>query len=64
MKPALLIIDLQQAWYNAQTQTTMDRAAMLLNQLVPLFKAKGYPVYYIQHQNPKAGIVEGTAGFR
>lgn len=63
MKPALLVIDLQKAWYNAQSREGMDGAAALLNHLVPLFVAKGYPVYYIQHQNPGAGVVPGSEGF-
>lgn len=63
MKAALLIIDLQKAWYNQQTKESMDQSAAALNHLVPLFKAKGWPVYYIQHQNPAHGILPGSEGF-
>ncbi len=63
MKPALMIIDLQKAWYNEASKESMDNALHLLNHLEPMFKAKGWPVYYIQHQNPAHGIVPGSAGF-
>lgn len=63
MKTALVVIDLQKAWYNDTTKSSMDGACLAINMLKPLFRGKGLPVYYVQHENPSAGIISGTQGF-
>lgn len=63
MKTALVIVDLQKAWYNDTTKTSIDNTCTAINVLKPLFIKKQLPVYYIQHENPNAGIVFGTEGF-
>lgn len=63
MKPALLLIDLQKAWYQSTTWESMDRATSLLLGLKNDFDRMKWPVYFIQHENSQQGIVAGTEGF-
>ena len=63
MKPALLIIDLQKAYYNDETRTSMDTAAGVINDVIPLFRKKNRPVIWVQHIDQEDGSEPGKSGF-
>ncbi len=63
MKMALLVIDLQKAYYAGADAASMDAAAQYINAVLPAFRAKGLPVAWIQHIDEGDGAVEGAPGF-
>lgn len=63
MKPALMIIDLQKAYYYGDRIKSMDGACEYINAVLPLFRKKGLPVIWIQHIDDEDGVVPGTEGF-
>jgi len=65
MKVALLVIDVQKAFFDispAVAQSLHD-AIELINDAIKLFREKDLPVICIQHMNEKDGLVPGTEGF-
>ncbi len=62
MKPALLVIDMQKAYYGDPTKASMDTAADCINRLLALFREKSFPVYWI-HQTGGKGPFEGQPDF-
>jgi nicotinamidase-related amidase len=65
MKPALLIIDVQKAFF-AQDQRTADsleRAVDVINWAIALFRRKQLPVIAIQHMESEDNLVPGADGF-
>lgn len=63
MKPALIIIDMQQAFYKGKTAKLMDAATDYINYILPLFRRKKLPVIWVQDMDKDDGIVPGTKGF-
>jgi nicotinamidase-related amidase len=63
MKPALLIIDLQKAYYRGDAQKSMDEACEYINAILPSFRDKGLPVVWVQHIDKEDGSVPGLEGF-
>lgn len=63
MKPALFVIDLQKAYYNEATKTSMDSACEYINAAIPHFRKRGFPVVWIQHRDEADGAVPGNPGF-
>jgi nicotinamidase-related amidase len=63
MKMALLVIDLQKAYYKGADAASMDSAAEYVNAILPAFRAKGLPVVWIQHVDEDDGAVPGKPGF-
>lgn len=65
MKPALLVIDVQKFYFDIseETRKSMERAVGAINAVVSLFRGKGLPVVWIQHQDDEIGVVPGTVGF-
>jgi nicotinamidase-related amidase len=63
MKPALLIIDLQKAFYGAETKASMDGAAECINAALALFREKKLPIAWIHHTNDAGGPFPGQEGF-
>ena len=63
MKPALLVIDIQKQFFNLnQTRTDSLKSAIeYINEAIPLFRRKGFPIVVIQHKNEE--LVPGSAGF-
>jgi nicotinamidase-related amidase len=61
MKWALLIIDMQKAYYQGYSRESMDKAAAVINAAAALFRKQGLPVVWIQDEGalPKGG----SAGF-
>jgi nicotinamidase-related amidase len=64
MKPAIMIIDMQKAFYvDETTKKTMDNACEYINVLVEQFRAKTLPIVWVQHINENDNLVEGQDGF-
>lgn len=63
MKCALLIIDLQKAFYEGESKASMDQASIMINRVLEDFRAKALPVVWIQHIEEAEGVVPGTEGF-
>ena len=65
MKPALLVIDVQKAFFDIDQATTqsLNQAIDYINAVIPLFREKGLPVVCVQHMDKGDGLVPGTDGF-
>lgn len=63
MKLALMVIDLQKAYYSGTSMETMDSACEYINAVIPLFRKKGLPIVWVQHVDDEAGVVPGAQGF-
>lgn len=63
MKLALLIIDLQKAYYRGEGQKSMDEACEYINAILPGFRNKKLPVVWIQHISKYDGAEPGKEGF-
>lgn len=63
MKLALLIIDMQKAYYENEDKVSMDRAAEYINEAVSLFRRNNLPLVWIQDADEEDGIVPCTPGF-
>jgi len=63
MKPALLVIDIQKAYFSQATQTSLDKAIEYINVAIDLFREKGLPVICIQHMDSEDGHIPGNPGY-
>ena len=62
MKPALLVIDVQNEYLN-RNQDSMKSAIEYINAAIDLFRKKKLPIFVIQHKNEDQGFVPGKSGF-
>ena len=65
MKPALLVVDVQKAFFNetpVQTQSLND-AVQYINAGIDLFREKKLPVVFIQHMEEEDNLLPGNEGF-
>ena len=57
MKPAILVIDVQTAFFHLPaTIKSLERASWYINTAIALFREKQLPVICIQHMNPDEGF--------
>jgi len=65
MKAALLVIDIQNSFFNfSQTCTDSLKSAIeYVNAAINLFRKKDFPIVIIQHINEKNKLVPGEASF-
>jgi nicotinamidase-related amidase len=65
MKPALLVIDVQKKFFeaNAQTAQSLNNAIEYINAAIALFRAKNLPIFCIQHIDEEDQLVPGSEGF-
>ena len=64
MKPALLVIDVQKAFFqNPETIQSLNQAIVQINSGIQLFREKNLPVICIQHMVKDSGLLPGTEGF-
>jgi len=63
MKPALLVIDVQKAYFNPDSTKSLESAIEYINAAIELFRAKGLPVISIQHRDDENNHVPGVEGF-
>jgi nicotinamidase-related amidase len=65
MKPALLVIDMQEAFFDEgpQVAQSLTEAVMYINAAITLFRSKDLPVIAIEDIAEDEGRLPGTAGF-
>jgi len=65
LKPALLVIDVQKAFFtdNPAREADLKNAAQYINAAIELFRKKTLPVICVQHMNPEDKLIPGQAGF-
>ena len=65
MRPGLLVIDMQQAFYDSRpaVRPFYESATRYINAAQVLFEKKKLPVIHIYHQDDEDGLIPGTAGF-
>jgi nicotinamidase-related amidase len=65
MKPALLVIDVQKAFFGLDPTMTksLNDAIRFINATIELFREKELPVICIQHMNEDNKLVPGEEGF-
>ena len=65
MKPALLVIDVQKAFFsgNPVKINSLNSAVEYINYAINLFRSKNLPVISVQHINEYDNLVPGTEGF-
>jgi nicotinamidase-related amidase len=65
MNPALLVIDVQKAFFGIDPATTqsLDGAIEYINAAIALFRERGLPVICVQHMNKEEKLLPGEEGF-
>ena len=65
MKPALLIIDVQNQMYESgpDTAKSLNKAIESINDTIAFFREKEYPIFCIQHLHPENNLKPGESGF-
>jgi nicotinamidase-related amidase len=63
MKPALLIIDVQNEFFSPTTEQSLNDAIEYINAAIALFREKQYPIFCIQHLHPENNLKPGEPGF-
>lgn len=65
MKPALLVIDVQKAFFDMSPDTaqSLKDAIEYINAGIKLFREKQLPVICVQHMEESEGLVPGEEGF-
>jgi nicotinamidase-related amidase len=63
IKPALLVIDIQNAYLNGMAQKEKEIAMLNINYYIQLFRSHGYPVIRIYHYSKQYGPEQGSPEF-
>lgn len=65
MKPALLVIDIQNAWLdgNQGLRESVERRAKVINEAIEIFRGKRLPIIVVYHEDKKDGPRPGTKAF-
>jgi nicotinamidase-related amidase len=63
LKPALLVIDVQNAYLDWMSQEDIEKAFPYINYAIYMFRQKDLPVIRIYHSAPEMGIDENHPGF-
>jgi nicotinamidase-related amidase len=65
MNPALLVVDVQKAFFEIDPVTTqsLDSAIECINAAIALFRERGLPVISVQHMERDENLVPGQDGF-
>jgi nicotinamidase-related amidase len=64
MKPALLVVDVQKAFFDDPvTAQSLERAIEYINAAIALFREKQLPVICVQHMDKDDKLVSGEKGF-
>jgi nicotinamidase-related amidase len=63
MKPALLVIDVQNAYLPLMDEKDKKTGLDMINYFIALFRATGYPVIRVYHTDPKMGPAPGSEAF-
>ena len=62
-KPALLVIDVQNAYLPSMDEKDVKTGTLYINSFIALFRAYGFPVIRIHHTDPKMGPAPGSEAF-
>lgn len=65
MKPALLVVDIQNAWLDgsAELKKSVEERLDVINEAIRWFRSNKHPVVAIYHEDLKEGVVPGTNAF-
>lgn len=65
MKPALLVIDIQNDFFsvNQACSDSLKSAIEFVNAAIELFRKKNLPIVAIQHMNEERGLAQGNPNF-
>ncbi|MDU2065814.1 MAG: isochorismatase family cysteine hydrolase [Sporomusaceae bacterium] len=65
MKPALLVVDVQNQFFeiSPETKASLNKAVHFINEALVFFREKKLPIIVIQHIDETNGLVPGTPGF-
>lgn len=65
MKPALLVIDVQNEFFNLNQacSDSLKSAIEYINAAIDLFRKKKFPIVAVQHKDEEQGLVPGNTGF-
>ena len=63
IKPALLVIDIQNAYLSGMAQREKEVAMLNINYYIQLFRSHGYPIIRIYHYSKQYGPEQGTDQF-
>lgn len=63
MNLALMIIDLQKAFYDDENKHSVDSACEHINAILPVFRKANLPILWVQHIDEEDGVVPGAEGF-
>jgi nicotinamidase-related amidase len=65
MKPALLVIDVQKAFFEISpgTSQSLKDAIEYINTAIALFRKKGFPVISVQHMDQEDNLLPGEKGY-
>ena len=63
IKPALIVIDIQNAFLPSIPDKDKETAMEYINYYIQLFRSQGYPVIRVYHQSEEYGVLPGTDQF-
>lgn len=63
MKPALVVIDVQNAWLPYMDEKDKKIGLEHINWAIKLFRDNGFPIIRVYHTDPEQGPAPGTEGF-
>ena len=63
LKPALLVIDIQNAFLPHMDEQDVKRGMEMINYTIDLFRENGFPVIRVYHTSPGEGPDPGTEAF-
>lgn len=63
IKPALLVIDIQNAYLSGMAQREKEAAMLNINYYIQLFRSHGYPIIRVYHYSEQFGPEQGTDQF-
>lgn len=65
MKPALLVIDVQESFFNISPETaaSLRVAVRFINEAIAFFRERKLPIIVVQHVDEAEGLVPGAPGF-
>jgi len=63
IKPALLVIDIQNAYLTMIPEREKEVALYYINSLIELFRSQGYPIIRVYHHSAEYGPEPGTEQF-
>jgi nicotinamidase-related amidase len=63
IKPALLVIDIQNAYLSGMAQREKEIAMLNINYYIQLFRSHGYPIIRVYHYSKQYGPEQGTEQF-